>query len=191
MKSTPWPPLHPEDANPQGPSKRHRPETSRPPSSIPSPQVDDPNGHPQAGDQRSLAELLGAPTAPQSHHSTPSPPAAQPQRQRRTQPPRPPRTPPIEAATGSVADRPSKPASEAPAAPHGHSTAPPPTRVLLHTPEQAAALLQVPTSWIRRKAATGQIPSTLLGHHLRFSHEDLHEIIRARSRRPTHPEHSS
>jgi excisionase family DNA binding protein len=55
---------------------------------------------------------------------------------------------------------------------------------LLHTPEQAAALLQVPASWLRKKAAAGDIPRTKIGRHLRFSDADLNAIIRHGSRNP-------
>jgi excisionase family DNA binding protein len=55
---------------------------------------------------------------------------------------------------------------------------------LLHTPEQAAALLQVPASWLRKKAAAGRIPCTKVGRHLRFSQADLDAIIHSGSRGP-------
>ncbi|WP_394816841.1 helix-turn-helix domain-containing protein [Streptomyces lonegramiae] len=57
-------------------------------------------------------------------------------------------------------------------------------RRLLHTPEQAAALLQVPASWLRKKAAAGCIPCTKVGRHLRFSEADLDAIIHSGSRGP-------
>ncbi|MFD0530408.1 helix-turn-helix domain-containing protein [Kitasatospora arboriphila] len=57
---------------------------------------------------------------------------------------------------------------------------------LLLTPEQAAALLQIPASWLRKKAAAGLIPSTLLGRHLRFSQQDLDDIIRVGNRPRNH-----
>ncbi|GGV07641.1 helix-turn-helix domain-containing protein [Kitasatospora aureofaciens] len=56
---------------------------------------------------------------------------------------------------------------------------------LLHTPEQAAALLQVPASWLRKKAASGAVPSTRVGRHLRFSRQDLDDIIRVGARSPS------
>ncbi len=58
---------------------------------------------------------------------------------------------------------------------------------LLYTPEQAAALLQVRPSWLRRKAAARQIPCTFLGKHLRFSAADLEAIITAGTRGPHQP----
>lgn len=66
---------------------------------------------------------------------------------------------------------------------------------LLYTVEEAAALLQVRSSWLRRKAATRAVPCTFLGKHLRFSRTDLETIIDggaqpvapARQRPPTVP----
>lgn len=63
-------------------------------------------------------------------------------------------------------------------------------RVPLRTPAQAAQLLAVPESWLRRKAAARVIPCTFLGKHLRFSPADLNAITRAgaqpiRARTPT------
>ena len=57
---------------------------------------------------------------------------------------------------------------------------------LLFTAEQAAVLLAVRASWLRRAAAEGTIASTYLGKHLRFSHADLLAIIAtgARGYRP-------
>ncbi len=51
--------------------------------------------------------------------------------------------------------------------------------VLLYTPEQAAALLQVPESWLRRRAAARGVPWSFLGKHLRFSRADLDAIVAA------------
>lgn len=48
---------------------------------------------------------------------------------------------------------------------------------LLFTPEEAARLLGVKPSWLRRKAAARVIPCTFLGKHLRFSRADLEAII--------------
>ena len=57
----------------------------------------------------------------------------------------------------------------------------------LFTAEQAAVLLAVRASWLRRAAAEGAIASPYLGKHLRFSHADLLAIIAAGARgyRPT------
>lgn len=47
----------------------------------------------------------------------------------------------------------------------------------LFTPAQAAALLKVPESWLRRRAARHQVPCTMLGKHLRFSTANLDQIV--------------
>ncbi|WP_141684555.1 helix-turn-helix domain-containing protein [Micromonospora sediminicola] len=66
----------------------------------------------------------------------------------------------------------------------------------LYTPAEAAALLRVPESWLRRRAGRRQIPRTFLGKHLRFSAADLAAIIaaaaepaagRRRAKRPPPP----
>jgi Helix-turn-helix domain len=48
--------------------------------------------------------------------------------------------------------------------------------VVLFTAEQAAALLQVRPSWLRRKAAARIIPCRYLGKHLRFARHDISAI---------------
>jgi excisionase family DNA binding protein len=48
---------------------------------------------------------------------------------------------------------------------------------LLYTPAEAAAVLRVRESWLRRRAAARQIPCTFLGRHLRFSPADLAAIV--------------
>jgi excisionase family DNA binding protein len=63
-------------------------------------------------------------------------------------------------------------------------------RLPLRTPSQAAQLLAIPESWLRRKAAARAIPCTFLGKHLRFSPADLAAISvagaqRTRTRTPT------
>lgn len=50
---------------------------------------------------------------------------------------------------------------------------------VVYTPGQAAAILKVRESWLRRKAAARQIPCTFLGRHLRFTAADLHAICQA------------
>src|SRR5690242_1889994 len=55
---------------------------------------------------------------------------------------------------------------------------------LLYTPEQAALLLQVPASWLRRKAAGRTVPCTFVGKHLRFSQADVAEIVAAGRQEP-------
>jgi excisionase family DNA binding protein len=49
----------------------------------------------------------------------------------------------------------------------------------LYTAAQAAQLLQVSPSWLRRKAAARAIACTFIGKHLRFSTADLKSIIAA------------
>lgn len=58
---------------------------------------------------------------------------------------------------------------------------------ILLTPEQAGALLAVPGSWLRVRAAAGQVPSRRLGKHLRFARADLDTIARAAARPATLP----
>jgi len=59
----------------------------------------------------------------------------------------------------------------------------------LYTPAQAAELLSVRESWLRRRAGRRQVPCTFLGKHLRFSATDLRAIAArgARGARPQHP----
>jgi excisionase family DNA binding protein len=59
--------------------------------------------------------------------------------------------------------------------------------VLLYTATQAAALLQVPESWLRRKAATRAIPCRKIGKHLRFTRADLDAITAAAAQPIRHP----
>jgi excisionase family DNA binding protein len=54
--------------------------------------------------------------------------------------------------------------------------------VLLLTPDQAAALLQVKESWLRRRAAERRVPCSFVGKHLRFSRADLEAIMAAGAR---------
>ena len=55
---------------------------------------------------------------------------------------------------------------------------------VLHTPAEAADLLKVRESWLRKKAAARAIPCTFLGKHLRFSDDDIAEIVRSGARKP-------
>jgi len=55
---------------------------------------------------------------------------------------------------------------------------------LLFTPSQAAQLLQVRESWLRRRAARRLVPCTFLGKHLRFSRADLDAIATGAARSP-------
>jgi excisionase family DNA binding protein len=54
--------------------------------------------------------------------------------------------------------------------------------VLLLTPGQAAALLQVKESWLRRRAGERRVPCSFVGKHLRFSRADLEAIVAAGAR---------
>lgn len=54
----------------------------------------------------------------------------------------------------------------------------------LYTPAEAAKLLKVPESWLRKKAAARLIPCTFLGKHLRFSDDDLKTIVQAGAKVP-------
>ncbi|MBO2450752.1 helix-turn-helix domain-containing protein [Actinomadura barringtoniae] len=54
----------------------------------------------------------------------------------------------------------------------------------VHTPAEAARLLRVRESWLRKKAAARAIPCTFLGKHLRFSDDDLALLIREGRRPP-------
>lgn len=69
----------------------------------------------------------------------------------------------------------------------GQSTADP--APLLLTPAQAANLLQVPESWLRRSAARRLVPCTFLGKHLRFSPANLNKIV-ADATRPATTHHA-
>jgi probable F420-dependent oxidoreductase len=51
----------------------------------------------------------------------------------------------------------------------------------LYTPEEAASMLQVRASWLRRKATARAVPCTFIGKHLRFSQADLAVIVAAGS----------
>jgi len=57
---------------------------------------------------------------------------------------------------------------------------------LLYTPTDAARLLTVPESWLRKRAGQRLIPCTFLGKHLRFSRHDLTVIAEAGAR-PARP----
>ncbi|WP_372452659.1 helix-turn-helix domain-containing protein [Pseudonocardia nigra] len=49
----------------------------------------------------------------------------------------------------------------------------------LLTPAQAAELLSVRESWLRRRATARAVPCTFLGKHLRFSRTDVRAIAAA------------
>jgi excisionase family DNA binding protein len=66
--------------------------------------------------------------------------------------------------------------NETPAAAPRHDV---PSR--LYTPAEAADILTVRESWLRRQAGQRRIPCTFLGKHLRFSDADIQQIIAAGS----------
>ncbi len=55
----------------------------------------------------------------------------------------------------------------------------------MYTAEQAGSLLQVSPWWLRKKASEGAIPCTFIGRYLRFTAENLAEIIAAGERSGT------
>jgi excisionase family DNA binding protein len=57
----------------------------------------------------------------------------------------------------------------------------------LYTPAQAAEILTIKESWLRRQAGQRKIPCTILGKHLRFSDADLNAIARNGRRPPRAP----
>ncbi len=62
---------------------------------------------------------------------------------------------------------------------------PAPEQVLpLYTPAEAARLLAVRESWLRRRATARAVPCTFLGKHLRFSHADVVAIVVAGASKP-------
>jgi excisionase family DNA binding protein len=54
----------------------------------------------------------------------------------------------------------------------------------LHTPAEAAEILSVRESWLRGKAAARAIPCTFVGKHLRFSDDDIAQIVAEGARPP-------
>ncbi|WP_335338369.1 helix-turn-helix domain-containing protein [Kibdelosporangium phytohabitans] len=62
------------------------------------------------------------------------------------------------------------------ARPPGHRDNAPDELPQLHTPGEAAEILTVKESWLRRKAGQRLIPCTFVGKHLRFSTADLRQI---------------
>jgi excisionase family DNA binding protein len=61
---------------------------------------------------------------------------------------------------------------------------------VLLTAEQAAELLQVRPSWLRRKAAARAVPCRFLGKHLRFSRADINAIAEASAQPPRQRRHA-
>ena len=54
----------------------------------------------------------------------------------------------------------------------------------LHTAAEAAGILKVRDSWLKAKASARLIPCTFVGKHLRFSDDDIANIMRAGARQP-------
>ena len=54
----------------------------------------------------------------------------------------------------------------------------------LYTAAEAAGILKVRESWLKTKAAARLIPCTFIGKHLRFSDDDIAEIMKAGARQP-------
>lgn len=57
----------------------------------------------------------------------------------------------------------------------------------LLTPAEAARLLAVRESWLRRRAAARAVPCTFLGKHLRFSRSDVLDIATAAAQPAARP----
>jgi hypothetical protein len=54
----------------------------------------------------------------------------------------------------------------------------------LHTPAEAADILRIREPWLRAKAAARAIPCTFIGKHLRFSDDDIAQIMAEGARQP-------
>ena len=54
----------------------------------------------------------------------------------------------------------------------------------LRTPAEAAEILRIRESWLRAKAAARAIPCTFIGKHLRFSDNDIAQIMAEGARPP-------
>lgn len=54
----------------------------------------------------------------------------------------------------------------------------------LYTTAEAASILKVRESWLKTKAAARLIPCTFIGKHLRFSDDDIAEIMKVGARQP-------
>ncbi len=56
----------------------------------------------------------------------------------------------------------------------------------LHTVAETAQILKVRESWLKTKASARLVPCTFVGKHMRFSDDDIAEIMRVGARQPTH-----
>lgn len=54
----------------------------------------------------------------------------------------------------------------------------------LHTVAETAQILRVRESWLKTKASARLVPCTFVGKHLRFSDDDIAEIMRVGARQP-------
>jgi len=54
----------------------------------------------------------------------------------------------------------------------------------LYTPAEAAEIMSIRESWLRGKAAARAIPCTFVGKHLRFSDDDIAQIMADGARPP-------
>ena len=54
----------------------------------------------------------------------------------------------------------------------------------LHTVAETAQILKVRESWLKTKASARLVPCTFVGKHLRFSDDDIAEIMRVGARQP-------
>jgi hypothetical protein len=54
----------------------------------------------------------------------------------------------------------------------------------LHTVAETAQILKVRESWLKTKASARLVPCTFVGKHLRFSDDDIAEIMRLGARQP-------
>jgi hypothetical protein len=68
--------------------------------------------------------------------------------------------------SGITRPRPAAPTQDEPTEPATHEH-------VLYTADQAAELLQIRPSWLRRKAAARAVPCRYVGKHLRFTRSDI------------------
>jgi len=71
-----------------------------------------------------------------------------------------------------------------PTAPRPEAEVPVSPSPRLLTIAEAAAVLNVPENWLRKKVAAHAVPCTRLGKHVRFTNEHLDQIIEAGEQRP-------
>ncbi|TQN32177.1 excisionase family DNA binding protein [Haloactinospora alba] len=60
----------------------------------------------------------------------------------------------------------------------------------VYTPSEAAEKLKVPESWLRKKATQRAVPCTFIGKHLRFTAEDLVQIVHEGAQEAVRDKHS-